>query len=224
MAAPAETLSTAKSVPKGVWALGFVSLFMDTSSELVHSLMPIFLVGVLGASALTVGLISGLAEAVVSITKLFSGGLSDWLGRRKPLILVGYALAALTKPILPLAPSVAWIFIAHVVDRFGKGVRGAPRDALVADITPPELRGAAYGLRQSIDTVGAFLGPLLAILFMALLDDDIRAVFWIAVIPAAISVMIILFFVRDAERPVASAKPRLRLRDAKRLEPASGRS
>jgi MFS family permease len=220
MTAPVETLSSAKSIPKGVWALGFVSLFMDASSELIHSLMPIFLVSVLGASALTVGLISGLAEAVVSITKLFSGGLSDWLGRRKPLILAGYGLAALTKPILPLAPSVAWVFAAHVVDRFGKGVRGAPRDALVADLTPPQLRGTAYGLRQSIDTVGAFLGPLLAILFMALLDGDIRAVFWIAVVPAVISVVIILVFVREAERPVASAKPKLRLRDAMRLETA----
>lgn len=220
MTAPAETLPTRKSVPKGVWALGFVSLFMDASSELIHSLMPIFLVSVLGASALTVGLISGLAEAVVSITKLFSGGLSDWLGRRKPLILFGYGLAALTKPMLPLAPSVGWVFAAHLIDRFGKGVRGAPRDALVADLTPPKLRGAAYGLRQSIDTIGAFLGPLLAILFMALLDDDIRAVFWVAVVPAIISVIIILLFVREAERPVASTKPKLRLRDAKRLETA----
>lgn len=220
MTTPTKTVSTAQSIPKGVWALGFVSLFMDTSSELVHSLMPIFLTGVLGASALTVGLISGLAEAVVSITKLFSGSLSDWLGRRRPLILIGYSLAALTKPILPLAPSVGWVFAAHVVDRFGKGVRGAPRDALVADLTPPELRGAAYGLRQSIDTVGAFLGPLLAILFMALLDDDIRAVFWIAVIPAAISVVIILYFVRDAEQPVASTKPQWHLREIKRLKSA----
>lgn len=220
MTIPVANPATAKSVPKGVWALGFVSLFMDTSSELVHSLMPIFLVGVFGASALTVGLISGLAEAVVSVTKLFSGSLSDWLGRRKPLILIGYGLAALTKPILPLAPSIGWVFTAHVVDRFGKGVRGAPRDALVADITPPELRGAAYGLRQSMDTVGAVLGPLLAILFMALLDDDIRAVFWIATIPAMISVVIILTFVREAERPVASAKPRLHWRNAKRLKPA----
>lgn len=220
MTASAPATSPAKAIPKGVWALGFVSLFMDASSELIHSLMPIFLVNTLGASALTVGLISGFAEAVVSITKLFSGGLSDWLGRRKPLILIGYGLAALTKPILPLAPTVAWVFAAHLVDRFGKGVRGAPRDALVADLTPAERRGAAYGLRQSIDTVGAFLGPLLAILFMALLDDDIRAVFWIAVIPAAISVVIILFFVRDAERPLASSKPKLHLRDAKRLSAA----
>lgn len=220
MTIPVATPATAKAVPKGVWALGFVSLFMDTSSELVHSLMPIFLAGVFGASALTVGLLSGLAEAVVSVTKLFSGSLSDWLGRRKPLILIGYGLAALTKPILPLAPSIGWVFTAHVVDRFGKGVRGAPRDALVADITPPELRGAAYGLRQSMDTVGAVLGPLLAILFMALLDDDIRAVFWVAAIPAMISVVIILLFVRDAERPIASTKPRLHWRDAKRLKPA----
>ena len=220
MTIPVVTHATAKSVPTGVWALGFVSLFMDASSELVHSLMPLFLIGTLGASALMVGLISGLAEAVVSVTKLFSGGLSDWLGRRKPLILFGYGLAALTKLILPLAPTVGWVFAAHVVDRFGKGVRGAPRDALVADITPPELRGTAYGLRQSIDTVGAFLGPLLAVLFMALFDDDIRAVFWIAAIPAMISVVIILGFVRDAERPIANAKPKLHWRDAKRLKPA----
>ena len=220
MTTPAETSPTAKSIPKGVWALGFVSLFMDASSELVHSLMPLFLTGVLGASALTVGLISGLAEAVVSITKLFSGVLSDRLGKRKPLILFGYGLAAVTKLILPLAPTVGWVFAAHGVDRFGKGVRGAPRDALVADLTPPALRGAAYGLRQSIDTVGAFLGPLLAILFMALLDDDIRAVFWIAVIPAVISVIIILVFVRDAETPVASTKPKPQWRDATRMSAA----
>ena len=220
MTTPVATGPTAKTIPKGVWALGFVSLFMDASSELIHSLMPLFLTGVLGASALTVGLISGLAEAVVSITKLFSGVLSDRLGKRKPLILFGYGLAAVTKLILPLAPTVGWVFAAHGVDRFGKGVRGAARDALVADLTPPALRGAAYGLRQSIDTVGAFLGPLLAILFMALLDDDIRAVFWVAVIPAVISVIIIVVFVRDAEKPVTSGKPRLQWRDAKRLVPA----
>jgi len=190
-----------REIPGSVWALGLVSLFMDSSSELIHALLPLYLVGVLGASTLDVGIIEGVAEATAAVTKVFSGVLSDWLGERKWLAAVGYGLAALSKPIFPLAPSIAWVAGARFIDRVGKGIRGAPRDALVADLTPADLRGTAYGLRQSLDTVGAVLGPALAILFMALLANNFAHVFWIAVIPAVISVAIIVFFVREPKRP-----------------------
>jgi sugar phosphate permease len=150
-------------IPKAVWALGFVSLLMDTSSEIVHALLPVYLVNVLGASMVTVGLLEGIAEATASITKIFSGAVSDWLGKRKWLAVIGYGLAALSKPIFPLAPSVGWLVVARFIDRIGKGIRGAPRDALIADVTPEHLRGASFGLRQSLDTAGAFIGPALAI-------------------------------------------------------------
>ncbi|MCI0401487.1 MAG: MFS transporter [Gammaproteobacteria bacterium] len=185
------------AIPSSIWALGFVSLFMDTSSELIHSLLPVFMVSVLGASVLSVGLVEGIAEATASITKIFSGTLSDYLGKRKFLTIIGYGIAALTKPLFPLAESVSWVLAARFVDRIGKGIRGAPRDALVGDIAPPHLRGACYGLRQSLDTVGAFAGPLLAVALMALLADDIRAVFWIAVIPAFMAVAILVFGVQE---------------------------
>ena len=165
---------------------------MDMSSELVHSLLPVFMASVLGASMVTIGFLEGVAEATAAITKTFSGALSDYLGKRKLLVVLGYGLAAATKPVFPLAPSISWVFGARFTDRIGKGIRGAPRDALVADITPPDLRGAAYGLRQSLDSVGAFLGPLLAIAFMALWANDIRAVLWVAVLPAFISVLFVL--------------------------------
>lgn len=200
-------LHSHKALPRGVIALGFVSLFMDISSEMIHALLPLFLTGALGASALTVGVISGVAEATVSITKLFSGVVSDWMGRRKPLLLLGYGLAALTKPIFPLAGAVSTVFAAHVLDRLGKGIRGAPRDALVADLTPPEHRGAAYGLRQSMDTVGAFIGPLLAVALMWASHDNIRYVFSWAVLPALLAVLTIVFFIREPEH-VAPAKAR----------------
>jgi len=186
-----------REIPSGIWALGLVSLFMDLSSEMIHALLPLYLVTVLGASALTVGVIEGIAEATASITRIFSGVLSDYLGRRKWLAAAGYGLAALTKPIFPLATTVGWIITARFLDRVGKGIRGAPRDALIADLTPVTARGAAYGLRQSLDTVGALLGPLAAIVFMAMLADNFTAVFWIAVIPAVISVTVIVFFVRE---------------------------
>jgi MFS family permease len=189
-----------REIPGSVWALGLVSLFMDTSSELIHALLPLYLVSVLGASTLEVGIIEGIAEATASITKVFSGALSDYLGERKWLTAAGYGLAALTKPIFPLAPNIGWIMAARFVDRVGKGIRGAPRDALIADLTPSELRGAAFGLRQSLDTVGAMLGPALAIAFMALLADNFTHVFWIAVIPAFVAVAIIVVFVREPGR------------------------
>jgi MFS family permease len=190
-----------RHVPPGVWALGFVSLLMDVSSEMIHALLPIYLVTVLGTSMLTVGIIEGIAEATASITKLFSGALSDRLGKRKFLAALGYGLAALTKPIFPLAPTVGWLVAARFIDRVGKGIRGAPRDALIADLAPAHLRGASYGLRQSLDTVGAFLGPILAIAFMWLLAENFVAVFWIAVIPAFAAFGLILFAVKEPDRP-----------------------
>ncbi len=190
---------TLSKLPKGVIALGFVSLFMDLSSEMIHSLLPVFLVTVLGASALSVGVIEGIAEATAAIAKVFSGVLSDWIGRRKPLVLVGYGLAALTKPLFPLANGIGAVLTARFLDRIGKGIRGAPRDALIADITPQENRGEAYGLRQSMDTVGAFAGPLLAIVLMSATGGNFRTVFWVATVPAMVCVLLIVFGVDEPE-------------------------
>lgn len=187
-------------IPAGIWVLGCVSMLMDISSEMIHSLLPLFMVGTLGASALVVGLIEGLAESTALIVKVFSGVLSDWFGKRKGLAVFGYALGALTKPLFAIAPGIGVVLTARLLDRVGKGVRGAPRDALVADIAPPEIRGAAFGLRQSLDTVGAFLGPLLAVGLMLLWADDFRAVFWVAVIPGLLAVVLLLFGVHEPER------------------------
>lgn len=174
-------------------------MFMDMSSELVHSLLPVFMTSVLGVSMLTVGVVEGVAEATASITRMFSGVLSDYVGKRKFLVVLGYSLGAISKPVFPLAGSIGWVFSARFVDRVGKGIRGAPRDALVADLAPPSLRGAAYGLRQSLDSVGAFLGPLLAVAFMAWLAGDIRAVLWVGVAPAFISVALLIVAVPEPE-------------------------
>ena len=189
------------AVPRGVWALGFVSMFMDISSEMIHSLLPVFLVANLGVSVALVGLIEGVAEATASITKVFSGWLSDRLGKRKLLAIIGYGLGALTKPVFPLAVTPFEVFGARFIDRVGKGVRGAPRDALVADITPPAIRGAAFGLRQSLDTVGAFTGPLIAVALMILLSGDIRGVFAWAILPAVIAVLLLVIAVEEPPGP-----------------------
>ncbi|MDP5238495.1 MFS transporter [Uliginosibacterium sp. 31-16] len=191
--------STLRQIPRGIWVLGCVSLLMDVSSEMIHSLLPMFMVTVLGASALSVGIIEGLAESTALIVKVFSGVLSDYLGRRKLLALCGYTLGALSKPLFALAPSVGLVLGARLIDRVGKGVRGAPRDALVADIAPPELRGAAFGLRQSLDTIGAFLGPLLGVGLMLLWANDFRAVFWVAVIPGLLAVALLFVGVQEPE-------------------------
>ncbi len=190
-----------KAIPSGVWALGLVSLFMDISSEMVHSLLPVYFVSVIGMSYATVGVIEGVAEAIALITKMFSGAVSDYIRKRKPLALLGYGLAAATKPIFALATTAGWVVSARFLDRLGKGIRGAPRDALIADITPEAVRGASYGIRQSLDSVGAFVGPLIAIALMAMLANDIRAVFWFAFIPAVLSVLVLLFGVKEPERP-----------------------
>lgn len=201
--------------------LGLVSMLMDISSEMIHSLLPLFMVGVLGTSAFVVGLIEGLAESTALFVKVFSGALSDYLGKRKGLAVFGYALGALTKPLFAIAPTAGIVLTARLLDRVGKGVRGAPRDALVADITPPEVRGAAFGLRQSLDTVGAFLGPLLAVGLMLLWANDFRAVFWVAVIPGLLAVALLLFGVREPERHVGEKRTNpIRRANLKRLSSA----
>jgi sugar phosphate permease len=204
----ASRFSGLREIPRPVWALGFVSLLMDTSSEIIHALLPVYLVTALGASMVTVGFIEGVAEATASITKVFSGALSDWLGKRKLLAVIGYGLAAASKPIFPLAPSVGWLFAARFIDRIGKGIRGAPRDALIADIAPAHLRGASFGLRQSLDTVGAFIGPALAIGLMWLTANNFRTVFWLAVIPALLCVALLVFAIHEPERPAGLRKVR----------------
>jgi MFS family permease len=201
MAAPASVVGRLRAVPAGIWVLGFVSMLMDISSEMIHALLPLYMVTVLGTSTLAVGIIEGIAEATASITKIFSGALSDWIGRRKGLAVLGYGLAAFTKPVFPMAPGLSWLIAARFIDRVGKGIRGAPRDALVADIAPAEVRGASFGLRQSLDTIGAFVGPLLAIGLMLILSNNFVAVFWIAVIPAFMSFALIAFAVHEPERP-----------------------
>jgi MFS family permease len=208
-------------LPATVWALGLVSLLMDLSSEIVHALLPLFLTAGLGASVALVGLIDGIAEATASVTKVFSGYVSDRIGRRKPLILLGYGLAAASKPLFAVAGSAGLVLGARVADRIGKGIRGTPRDALIADVTEPAMRGRAFGLRQALDTAGAFVGPLLAIGLMVLFAGDMRAVFWVAVIPAVLAVFVVLFWVRDPQRSSdEQARPPLRLADLVRLPPA----
>ena len=192
-----------REIPGTVWALGVVSLLMDVSSEMIHVLLPLYLVTVLGTSAVMVGVIEGIAEATASIMKIFSGALSDRLGKRKLLATIGYGLAALTKPVFPLAGSIGWIVGARFIDRVGKGIRGAPRDALLADLSPVNVRGAAFGLRQSLDTIGAALGPLLSIVFMLLTASNFIAVLWIAVVPGFLSFLVILFVVREQDHPTA---------------------
>ena len=195
-----------RRIPASIWALGLVSMFMDISSEMVHALLPLFLVNVLGASVLVVGTLEGMAEATALIAKVFSGTLSDYLGTRKGLALAGYALSAVTKPLFAIASGTGMVIAARLGDRVCKGVRGAPRDALVADIAPAGVRGAAFGLRQSLDTTGAFLGPLVAVVLMLRWQGDYRAIFWVAVIPAAIAVGLLVVGVREPVRQVTAAR------------------
>ncbi|HRL30485.1 MAG TPA: MFS transporter [Ottowia sp.] len=205
-------------LPAGIWVLGFVSLLMDISSEMIHALLPLFMVGTLGMGVALVGLLEGLAEATALILKVCSGVISDWFGRRKPLAVLGYGLGAATKPLFALATGPGLIFTARLLDRVGKGIRGAPRDALVADIAPPEQRGAAFGLRQSLDTVGAFVGPLLAVALMLLWANDFRAVFAVAVVPALLAVLLLMVGVREPARPAGAARSNpISLANLKRL-------
>lgn len=201
-----KTIATWRQVPQSVWALGFVALLMDISSEAIHSLLPVFLVTVLGASTVTVGIIEGVAEATAAIAKVFSGVLSDRLGKRKLLAGIGYGLGAISKPLFPLASSASEVLAARFIDRVGKGIRGAPRDALVADITPKEILGVAYGVRQALDTVGAFAGPLLAMALMVVYANDFRAVFWWALVPAGLCVLLLIFGVQEPDGVSANGK------------------
>lgn len=191
-----------RRIPRGVWVLGGVSMLMDISSEMIHSLLPLFLASGLGLSVILIGLLEGIAEATALITKIFSGALSDYLGKRKGLAVLGYGLGALSKPMFAMATTAGLIFGARFMDRIGKGIRGAPRDALVADVTPEEIRGAAYGLRQSLDTVGAFIGPLLAVALMLLWHDNFRAVFWVAVIPAVLALALLHFGLKEPQKTI----------------------
>ncbi len=205
-------------MPKEVWILGFVSLLMDISSEMIHSLLPLFMVGTLGTSVFAVGLIEGAAEATALIVKIFSGALSDYLGKRKGLALLGYALATVTKPMFAVAQSSGMVLTARLTDRIGKGIRGAPRDALIADVTPAAMRGAAFGLRQSLDTVGAFVGPLLATALMILWTNDFRAVFWVSVVPASLAVLLLLVGIREPASSVSEKRQNpIRMDNLRRL-------
>ena len=217
---PSKPIGSTK-MPAGIWALGFVSLLADISSEMVHSLLPLFIMSALGASAFMVGLVEGLAEATALIVKVFSGVLSDFVGRRKPLAVAGYALGACSKPLFAMAQTTGMVLTARLLDRVGKGVRGAPRDALVADLAPPHLRAAAFGLRQSLDAVGAFIGPLLAVALMLAWSDDFVAVFWVAVIPAALSVALLVVGVREPARATTAKRTNpLRRDNMRQLSPA----
>ena len=209
-------------LPASIWALGFVSLLMDISSEMIHSLLPVFMVTVLGTSMWAIGLIEGAAEATAMVVKVFSGVLSDWWGKRKPLALIGYGLGAASKPLFALATTTGMVLTARLTDRIGKGIRGAPRDALVADLAPPGMRGAAFGLRQSLDTVGAFVGPLLAMGLMLLWANDFRAIFWVAVVPGVMAVALLLFGVKEPEQAPITGKRTNPISRAnlKRLPPA----
>ncbi|CAH2897602.1 MAG: Uncharacterized MFS-type transporter [uncultured Paraburkholderia sp.] len=211
-------ISVLASIPRSVWVLGCVSLFMDISSEIVHSLLPMFLTVSLGASAATIGLIEGIAEATAPIVKVFSGALSDYLGNRKWLAVAGYALGALSKPLFAIAPTVGVVVSARVIDRVGKGIRGAPRDALVADVTPVHLRGAAFGLRQSLDTIGAVLGPLFAVVIMSVWADNFRLAFWLAVIPGVLAVALLMVGIHEPAREAGAKRVNpVRLENLKKL-------
>lgn len=218
---PTPPASTLRQIPAGIWVLGLVSMLMDISSEMVHSLLPMFMVTTLGTSVLVVGLIEGLAESTALVVKVFSGALSDYLGKRKGLAVLGYAMGALSKPLFAMAPGIGMVVTARLIDRIGKGIRGAPRDALVADIAPAHLRGAAFGLRQSLDTVGAFLGPLIGVGLMLLWANDFRAVFWVAVVPGVMAVALLWVGLREpgTRRPAGATNP-IRRDNLRRLSPA----
>lgn len=213
--------ATLSRIPKGVWVLGGVSLLMDVSSEMIHSLLPLFMATTLGASVIIIGIIEGVAEATALILKVFSGVISDYVGKRKGLALLGYGLGALSKPLFAIAPTSGVVFSARMIDRVGKGIRGAPRDALVADVTPPEIRGAAYGLRQSLDTIGAFLGPLLAVALMFLWNNDFQSIFWVAAIPAILSIALLGFGLKEPRTAVVQKRTNpLRRENLKKLSAA----
>ena len=209
---------TLKNIPRNVWILGFVSLFTDTASKIIQSLLPLFLVSVLGVNLITVGTIEGIAESTASILKVFSGALSDYWGKRKELAIAGYGLSALAVPVFALANSPLWILIARFGDRVGKGIRVAPRNAFVADVTLPEQRGAAYGLRQSLDTIGAAIGPLIAVALMSISGQNFRLVFWLATIPGIIAVLLLIFGIKERDSVQKNAQNPLQWRNWQNLD------
>lgn len=210
-------MNSNSKLPREIWALGFVSLLMDVSSETIHSILPVFLFTVLGASATSIGLLEGLAEATALVFKVVSGPLSDWMKRRRPLVILGYAMGAISKPLFAIATSIPMVFGARIFDRMGKGIRGAPRDALIADLAPSEIRGSAFGLRQSLDTVGAFVGPLLAIILLSLTNNNYRAIFWLAAIPGVLAVMILYFGVRERRQKAQPIDYRFKFTEVKQF-------
>ena len=216
-------MSIRPPLPRNVWVLGFVSLLMDLSSEIYHALLPAFITMVLGLPATALGAIDGLAEATANLAKLFSGRLSDRSLKRKPWVMAGYGLAALSKPLFPLAASAPAVLAARFADRIGKGIRGSPRDAMIADETPPEIRGRAFGLRQALDTAGALLAPLIAIALMAWLASDIRAVFWIAVIPAGLSFLLAWVALKEPAQHLAPPKKSPFFAGFRKLDPETKR-
>lgn len=212
-----DVSAATQRLPANVVALGFVSLLMGMSSQMIHGLLPVFLVTVLGASVLSVGVIEGIAEATNSLAKVLSGTFSDWLGRRKPLVVLGYGLAAASKPLFPLAADVAIVLAARLVDRSGKGIRDAPRDALLADQLPAGARGSGFGLRLTLFTIGSVVGPLIATGIMLGSGGDMRLVFWIAVIPAFLSVTVLVIAVKEPPKAHGTREQRFSLRDLGRL-------
>ena len=207
-----------RSMPRNVWILGLAAMLTDTSSEMIHSVLPLFLVSVLNSNMTTVGLIEGMAESIASITKVFSGALSDYLGKRKLIVVAGYSLSTLAKPLFALAQTSNWVMAARSIDRVGKGVRGAPRDALLADSVEPENRGAAFGLRQALDTAGAFMGPAGAFIFLTMQPENFRQLFWIALIPAILAVILLAFGVEEKKTGTRSAKNPLQWESLKKLD------
>lgn len=205
------------AIPATVWLLGIVSLLMDISSEMINALLPLYLAGGLGVSMLAIGMIEGLSVAIATVTKFLSGVLSDLSRRAKPLAVLGYGLGAVSRLIFPLAVSLDQIVLAKALDRVGKGIRGAPRDAIIATVSPPEIRGASFGLRKSLDTVGGFLGPLVAVAAMLWLAGDIAAVFWIAAIPAGLAMLVLVGLVREPAATSTSRATSFQLRDSLRL-------
>lgn len=224
-APPSESSAPARRpvLPRAVWVLGFVSLGMDVSSEMIHALLPALVVVHWGASTVVLGLLEGGAEAIASFLKIVSGTWSDRSGRRKRLAVLGYGLSAVVKPLFALATALPGIAVARAVDRVGKGIRGAPRDAMIADVTAPEIRGAAYGLRQALDTIGALLGPAIAIAWMWREGATIQSVFVLAIVPAWIAVALLVIGVRETSAGPRAGKPAPALRELSRLGPAAWR-
>lgn len=202
------SLAVSPRVPALVWVLGRVSLLTDISSEMILAVLPVYLGTVMGVSMATIGLIEGIAEATAAVMRVFAGAIGDRLGRYKAIVVFGYGLSALSKIVFPFAGSPAPIFAARIIDRVGKGLRTSPRDAMIARATHPSILGRAFGIRQSLDTLGAVFGPLLAIVILGVTHNDFQLLFWIAVAPGVLAVIVLT---RAAEEPNGGATPLQRI-------------